>query len=697
VYQRRTLAGTKTNDSTIYLLLFGDASYDYKSKFPVANQNRTQNNTNYIPVYESYESLHPLSTYSSEDYYGFLDDNEGTWNEGGGQIELLDIGIGRIPAHSPDDADIMVNKILNYSNQDHYGKWRNRITLISDDEDENLHLSDSERLSRTIESRYPNYNVHKVYLDMYKQVPVPNGKRSPDCVTEFDRAVEQGSLLINYVGHGGETGLAHEQILTVPQINSWNNYNNPTFFVTATCEFGRYDDPRRNSGAEFTFLNPNGGSIGLVTTTRPVFAQTNMLLDSSFISCAFKPIHGRMPRLGDIIQNTKNMSVSGVNNRNFSLLCDPSLRLAYPSEKVKVTSVTERPAGLASDTLKALGTFTITGAVTDQQQNTLTNFNGVVNVTVFEKKNLIRTLGDNYVPSPLSGSIPTDVPVRENIIYEGIATARNGLFTTTFVVPKDINYNVGLGKISLYAASSNTDANGSKNDIYVGSAATNVAADTIPPVISLFMDNESFVYGGLTGNNSLLISHFSDSSGINTAGLGIGHEITATLDGNKENVKVLNEYYTSDLDNFRSGKVRYLFKNLLPGPHELRVKAWDTHNNSSEKRIEFIVANSDHFALEHILNYPNPFSTNTTFHFDHNRSGDDLDIQIQIFTVSGKLVRTLSATSYASKPHVSEISWNGRDEYNDILARGVYIYKLSVRSAKDGSKVSKYEQLVILN
>jgi hypothetical protein len=386
---------------------------------------------------------------------------------------------------------------------------------------------------------------------------------------------------------------------------------------------------------------------------------------------------------------TKNNSVSASSNRNFALLGDPSMRLAYPEEKVHLSNVELIPALTSIDTLKALSTVKLSGNVTNHNGQTLSDFNGKVNVTVFEKATVVRTLGDN-------GSTQENINTRESIIYEGVATAKNGLWTSTFVVPKDINYLYGKGKISLYAASANLDAQGADTTIVIGGSASNIAADTVPPVINLFMDNEAFVYGGLTGTNSLLISHLSDSSGINTAGLGIGHEITATLDGNKENVKVLNEYYTSDLDNFRSGKVRYQFKNLTPGPHELRVKAWDTHNNSSEKRIEFIVASSESLALDHVLNYPNPFSTNTTFHFDHNRAGEDLDIQIQIFTVSGKLVRTLNATSFASKPHVAEISWNGRDDYNDVLAKGVYVYKLTVKASR-GAKVSKYEKLVILN
>jgi hypothetical protein len=211
------------------------------------------------------------------------------------------------------------------------------------------------------------------------------------------------------------------------------------------------------------------------------------------------------------------------------------------------------------------------------------------------------------------------------------------------------------------------------------------------------MDNESFVFGGLTGTSTSLLGRLRDESGINTASSGIGHEITAVLDNDVSQLVILNDYYTAEVDSFQTGRVRYLFKDLTPGPHILRVKAWDTFNNSTEKEIEFIAASTDKLALSHVLNYPNPFATSTTFHFDHNRSGDDLDIQVQIFTVSGKLVRTLRSTVISSSSHLSDVVWDGRDEFNDQLARGVYVYRVSVRSPRDGSTASKFEKLVLLH
>jgi hypothetical protein len=673
----------KGADEPIYLLILGDASYDFKNRIP--------NNTNFVPVYQSRRSLDPVLSYSSEDYFGFLDDDEGFWDEESFRDpHLLDIGIGRLPAQTAADAATMVQKIIQYDNPSSFGKWRNRLTFVADDGDFNEHLNDAENLVKILENRQPHYNVNKVYLDMYRQEAVPSGQRSPDTNAAIDKAVEQGSLLINYTGHGGETGWASEQIVTIPQVRNWKNADRLTFMLTATCEFGRYDDPRRNSGAEYALLNPQGGAVGLLTTTRPVYSNGNRLLNTTFIDNMFRPINNRMPRLGDLMQVTKNKSFSGVNNRNFSLLGDPSQTLAYPELRAIVQNINGRIVGGGeTDTIRALSKVVLEGAITDLGGVVQNSFNGQLQVSVFEKPMLLNTLGNE---NPVK-----QILVRENLIYDGLASIGNGLFSVTFVVPKDISYNFGFGKISLYANNQTTDAHGSSQDVVIGGFASEAEVDNTPPRINLFMDDESFVFGGITASNSTLIAKLFDESGINTSGIGIGHEITAILDGNKDNLIVLNEYYTADVDSYQSGRVRFLFKDLSNGPHNIKVKAWDTHNNSAEEEVEFIVANKETISLEHVLNYPNPFSTSTTFHFDHNRSGEDLEILIQVFTVSGRLVKTLHAVAPGSKAHIGDIHWDGKDDFNDTLAKGVYVYKVSIRSQRDGSKANKFEKLVILN
>ncbi|GGF17946.1 type IX secretion system sortase PorU [Hymenobacter cavernae] len=709
-----------------FLLLFGDASFDYKSdpsndltKAPAWWKNRqwapnTQNvdkiNQNYVPVYESRESFAPIfpragngNSYSSDDFFGFLDDEEGYWSETGGLEEKLDIGIGRLPIRTPTGqpsstamARNVVNKIIAYDAPDTYGKWRNRITFVADDGDANTHMNNSsEPFANTLPSLYPGYNVHKVYLDMYPQTISAAGQRSPDCNKAIDEAIEQGSLIVNYNGHGGPESWAEERIFTRESIAQLKNTQRLSFFITATCDFSTYDNPEVTSAGEQLLTDTQAGAIALLTTTRLATTSANYDLNTAFYNDVFVPItaDGTMPRLGDVVAETKNKSSqsAGTINRHFSLLGDPTTRLAYPEQTVALNTINGQPI-TASTTLRSLDKVELKGEV--RRSGAInTNFTGTTQVTVYEKPDTIRTLG-NEADSP-----PEDIVVQRNVVYDGQASVRNGQFSLNFVVPKDINYNLGNGNISLYAfdATNRVDAHGN-TIVPIGGANSTAQADSLPPRIQLFMDSESFVFGGTTGPSPTLLANLNDENGINTASSGVGHEITAVLDNDLSKLTILNDFYTAAVDNYQAGTVKYLFKELTTGPHLLRLKAWDTHNNSAEKEIEFIVANNEKLALSHVLNYPNPFSTATTFHFDQNRSGDDLEVQVQIFTVSGKLVRTLRTSVAGSGSHLAPLTWDGRDEYNDQLARGVYVYRVSVRSLTlSGSTASKYEKLVILN
>ena len=716
------------------LLLFGDASFDYKSD--AANDKAFEPawfknervpfksdadfdafNQNYVPTYESRESIAPFgggvfgeSTYSSDDYYALLDDSEGEWVESYASRELLDAGVGRLPVRTPkgrpadaEQARLMVDKIISYDAAPAYGKWRNRITLVADDADSDLFINTgngSERMAGIIGADHPVYNVRKVYLDLYPQLSVAAGQRSPECNRAIDQSVEQGSLMVNYLGHGGPKGWADEQILTNASVLALRNPNNLTFFITGTCDFSTYDNPDFTSAGEQCLTdNPTGGAVGLFTTTRVVEAGANAGLNEVYFRRVLQPIGGQMPTISRVVMMTKNdYPNGGVNNRNYTLLADPGMTLAYPRQTVVLDSVRRRTrAGrwVTTDTLQALARIRLHGRLLN---NGAANpgFTGKAQVTIYDKPTTVRTLGDE-------GTTPVDIPVQESIIYGGQAIVTNGEFNLTFVVPKDINYNIsgGLGKISLYASDDvrRVDAHGYELK-KVGGAATGFPADSLPPRITLFMDDESFAFGGLTRQNTTLLARLADESGINTTGAGIGHDITAVLDHDPNKLVVLNDSYVASVGDFTSGRVTNPFKELVAGPHSLTVKAWDTYNNSAEKSIEFVVAQDEKLALGHVLNYPNPFAGETKFFFDHNHVGEDLDVQVQVFTVSGKLVRTLNATVPGAEAHQRSISWNGRDDYDDQLARGVYVYRISVRvnnGANAGAVASKYEKLVILN
>jgi len=679
-----------------YLLLFGDGSYDNKKRFA--------SNTNYVPTYQSDNSVAPTLSYVSDDFYGLLDDGEGEFLN-----DLPDIGTGRIPVKNVTEAQAALNKIFKYvstpgfinttasccteqGNTSSMGDWRNWIGFVGDDEDGSLHETQAESLASNIDNKYNSYNVDKIHLDAYVQVSTPGGQRYPDAAEAFSKRVEKGALIVNYTGHGGEVGLAHERVLENSTINNWSNINNLPLFFTATCEFSRFDDPERTSAGEYVFLNPNGGGIALMSTVRLVYASPNYFLNQNFYKYAFEEINGSMPRLGDLYRLTKNASGTDPNHRNFTLLGDPALRLAYPREHVTTTRINGKDVSANNDTLKALSPVTIEGFVRDKFGNKLTDFNGIIYPTVFDKPVNITTLSnDGTIDSP-----PMTFKLQKNILYKGKVSVSNGAFKFSFIVPKDIAYQFGIGRISYYAHNGVYDANGFYEDIIVGGAETTFTSDVTGPDVNLYMNDNKFVFGGTTNETPYIYALIKDSSGVNTVGNGIGHDVTAVLDENTDKVIVLNDYYEADLNSYQSGAIRYPLSKLAVGRHTLKLKVWDVYNNSSQSYTEFIVAPSAELALTHVLNYPNPFTTRTAFYFEHNQSCDVLDIQVQVFTVAGKLVKSINSTAYTEGSRSEPIYWDGKDDFGDKIGRGVYIYRVKVRSSS-GAVADKFEKLVILN
>lgn len=690
-------AGSDPDLMPKYLCLFGDGSYD--------NRSNATSNQNFVPTYESANSWSPVNSYVSDDYFGLLDDGEGE-----GLTDLQDIGVGRLTVTTRQQAQEVVNKVFRYgkltlvnSTQQHCNAessgaakdWRNIVCFASDDQsgdgfDGPIHMSQSDQLANKVVLNHPEYDIDKIFLDAYQQESTPGGERYPEAQAALRDRVQKGLLLLNYVGHGGEVGWAHERILDVSTILNWTNRDQLPLFMTATCEFSRFDDPARTSAGEYVLLNPNGGGIALMTTTRLVFSSQNFTLANNFYDHIFDETNG-VPRLGDVSRLTKNASVSGssTNHRNFSLLGDPALQMAYPAQSVVTTAVTDTN-DVAIDTLMALSNVRIKGFVADINGQLDPNFNGVVYPTVFDKEQTITTLANDPPGSPFQFEL------QKSVIYKGKASVTNGEFEFDFVVPKDIAYQFGFGRMSYYAESFDSNAHGYKDDIYVGGSASGVSSDGEGPLVQLYLNDDRFVSGGLTSEEPVLYAKIFDDNGVNTVGNSIGHDLVATIDNNTDQAVVLNDFYESDLDTYRSGTVRYQLPKMDEGPHTLKLKVWDVYNNSSDAEIEFVVSESADLALDHVLNYPNPFTTSTEFFFEHNKVCSFLDVQVQVFTVSGKLVKTLTERVQPEGFRSEAIKWDGKDDYGDKLARGVYVYKLKVITS-DGDKAEKFEKLVILN
>ncbi|MEJ6615121.1 MAG: type IX secretion system sortase PorU [Saprospiraceae bacterium] len=672
-------------DNFKYLLLVGDGSFDYKQLTPDIPDH------NFIPAYETKESLDPIDGFPTDDFYALLDINEGTNLKG-----QLDIAVGRFPVKTAEEFTGLVDKLIHYdTHPDTQGDWKLKLGFAADDEDSGRHLTDTEDIANQTKLRYPDFNQQKIYFDAFLQESTPGGARFPDATKELNNAVFKGLLVLNYLGHGGPKGWAQERVLQVSDIQSWNNYDNIPLLITATCTFAGYDEPSVESAGEVSLLNERGGAIGLFSTTRAVFASDNKRLVSSVYDTMFTTQGGQLQTLGEILMRGKNKNVQDtqkINARKFSLLGDPSMRLSVPLLNVETSKINGLSVSEFSDTLKALEQVTIEGIITDQNNQFVSDYNGIVYPTIFDKESTLRTLAND------SNSGEKSFNVIKNILFKGAATVTNGMFSFTFVVPKDINYAYGPGRISYYATNPDrVDAKGSNDEFIIGGTSNNIIQDNQGPEIQIFMNDESFVYGGITNTDPVLLIKLEDENGINVAGTSIGHDLSGTLDEDNQGTFIMNDFYEATVDNFRQGSARYPISGLESGRHSIAVKAWDVLNNSSEARSEFVVIKDGDNLLEHVLNYPNPFTTSTNFQFEHDLTSTELDILITIYTISGKVIKTIEATKYATGFRIDDIHWDGTDDFGSDIGKGVYLYKIKARSDEFNLlRESEFEKLVIL-
>ncbi|PLX05612.1 MAG: hypothetical protein C0598_14130 [Marinilabiliales bacterium] len=648
-----------------YLLMFGDGSFDYKHRVP--------DNSNIVPTYESQESLRATQSYVTDDYFGLLDIDEGAYCNG-----ELDIGIGRFPIKNIDEANIAVDKIERYlfKDKDNLHSWAQTICFVADDGDNNLHFKQADRqLVPIVDTLHPGLNINKIYSDAHAKVKIPGGYRFPEVNTKIANQVEEGALIVNYTGHGGLIGWSEELILDVPTINAFSNTSKLPLFITATCEFSRFDDPEFTSAGEYVFLNENGGGIALMTTTRLAYASANIILNMRLYNNLLKKEDGQIPRLGDMNRMAKNPS--STNFLNFTLLGDPALQLDFPQYEIQTLSVNNEDLNVVPDTLNAMSEVAISGRVVDEYGALLESFNGYVYPVVYDKPSQYTTLGNTQ------GSYPAEFELEDKILFKGKVTVKNGLFNFVFLIPKDISYKYGYGKISYYAMDTITskDAWGGYNNIVIGGTDETVVDDGLGPDIELFINDRTFASGNEVSNSINILADFYDENGINVTGSSLGRDIVCIIDENSSNSMVLNEYYLPDVDTYKKGSLTYELGDLEPGMHTLSIRAWDLLNNSSTKQIEFVIPEGEKKIYD-VYNYPNPFSESTVFKYNLGASRLTKEVELEIFDIRGRQVNKLKTEFGDYGAYVTELYWDGKDKYGNKLPHGLYLYKMLITDSQ---------------
>ncbi|MBL7711435.1 MAG: type IX secretion system sortase PorU, partial [Chitinophagaceae bacterium] len=676
-------AGSNESDLPKYLLLLGQASYDYK--------NITSKTPRLVPTFETPESLSATSGYCTDDFYAILDNDE--YIEEG--RPLMDIGIGRIPATNTDQANAVIDKIIRYKSTGAFGPWRLNNVFIGDIEDNaGDHMMDADAMSKTVETASNTYRSQKVYLDNIPLVSTPGGTRAPEANKMINDNVYKGTFLINYSGHGSVYTLSGKRIVTQDDYNSWNNQYKMPILITATCDFSRFDNPALQSAGEKVLLKGNGGAIALVTTTQVVYANPNYIFNKAYLKAQFNKQEHGWYTFGDAFRVSKNEVVAAgdiTNSRKFALLGDPAIVPDFPRYDVQTDSVhevTNNDTRSLVDSVKSLGRYVVHGSVRDDHGMPLNDFNGKVNITFFDKNQILSIRTAN------SGNTARKISLQNNIIYKGIATVQNGHFSFEFITPKDINYEFGKGKISYYADNGIVDASGADTSFTVGGFSDDVIADEDAPLVRPFMNDSLFKNGGLTGNNSILYAIITDKSGINVSGNFVGHDLTAVLDDVVEVPYVLNDYYETAPNTYQRGYVNFPMTGLTDGIHTLRVKAWDVFNNSGEGVVQFEVMNGDIIKIRNIYSYPNPFRDRTHIVFEHNHPNEALKATVYVYNSMGSLVRTIEQQFNATGSNSAEVSWDGTGNGGEKLPQGIYPYRIRIATEKNTEDLG-YQKVIL--
>lgn len=650
-----------------YVLLFGAGSYDYR-KIKYTDEN-------WVPPYETLESLELISTLASDDYYAFLDPSS----------QRISLAIGRLPIRSADDAKNVVDKIIAYETTAPYDSWRNRITFVADDgltstgDDGTIHTDQSERLAQDYT---PNsYTKDKIFIVQYPTVNSATGRRKPSANEAIDQAINRGTVVLNYTGHGNTGQWAHEKVFSEDQDFSLINNKGKLFFlVAATCDFARYDNPEDVSAGEKLIQMSGLGAIAEVTADRVVYSDQNALLNWTLYQYLFQQDdQGKPMRLGDAMWRTKQ-DLYTTNDMKHHLLGDPTMRLAVPRGRLTIDSLNGKSAS-ALVTVNALAKVQVKGNLQTSSGTPASSLQGRALLEVFDSKRKVLV--------PEWGSYTFEV--NGSLIYRGEVSIRNGAVQGVFPIPKDVSYGDDRSRISLYAWSDSTDATGYTENLAISGAAAG-RIDTSGPAITVYLEDLSFHAGDIVGPNATLVVELADSSGINTSTAGIGHKLEATLDGSPHVID-LTEYYRGNLDTYQTGQVRYPFLGLAEGRHSIAVKAWDVYNNSANAETYFEVRAASQTGIFNAVNVPNPFARSTVFTFQRS-STDPIDVEIKVYSVAGRLIQILEAMSITDR--VGRIPWDGRDRDGNEIANGVYLYRIIARSPDRASKDEVLGRLAVL-
>ncbi len=659
------------DDYPKFLTLFADGSYDNKGIYgEIPNQ---------IPVYETLKSLSRTNSLAIEDFFAILDNAEGE-----GAMGIMDIAVGRFCVSNLTQATEMVDKVEKYmQDTDQIGEWQRKFCFIADDGEGDLFLAQCDTLASRLERLNPKVETVKLYFDVYQQLETPIGERYPDVQEKIHDVIDEGALIIDYIGHGSEIGWANERVLTIGDINGWNNDKYP-LLITATCEFSRFDGTDEVSGGELAYLNPHGGAIAMITTYRLAWAGANHTMNKKFFQNIFNIEEGKYPRLGTVYLEAKNLG--SLSRKNMGIFGDPAINLKIPSYTVdSIYFVAQNKV----DTLQSLMKIPIKANVYDILENPIDNFQGTAKVQLYDKERLIETVG-NDDPSRTTTFLAQDI-----LLWETEVEVVNGVVETDLFVPLDMYQDYGTGLVRIFAKDEKKSAMGAFREFILGGTDENAEVDNIPPEVSLFINNNEFHNGDTIQEAATLLADLSDEHGINISQQGLGHQMRIFVDENSQ-AQYLSDFYHADINTMCCGNVVYDLGELEEGEHTILFEVWDNYNNKATAEVSFYLSKEKEKILNRIYIAPNPLKTYTNFYFANTSDFELFDVQLFVYDLKGKERYSYRSDVFTLTGDFMFHTWNGRDTEGHKLSSGMYLYYVLIRD-KNGREYVQTQKILIQN